>query len=857
MADYSDCNENLDISREGNNQHKSLSEMLLEDIQICMRSKYQRRNPCLFYHLVQGGNTNAVGDFIKFLNDEHHLDELRWILNRKIDDHSSQVSRCVHRFIGAVVLMFTGILFMITTPLFYLLHHVSSEIYRYRRRSISTDPDLSLLFALYSGDPEMVRLFLDHGVSVADTDANHNNIYHYISDVSVTDPEQAISHHKLIKYVVKDIDALRQVILKQENNKGLSPLEMCARWGSMKLLHHLVTDWGILCLPLVSVSKDSVTVSQDYLMKAQSQKYLIGVIKKQLHVETYKVNSGSDASEPGTGGGESQEQLHVAEYDLERYESGDVLGRQSYLLQLISARRVEQLTDDDIDSFRQIDFLHCWMRRKYGRFVYQCIASHAVHILVTVLLLMYLLHFGGDMNPFPLLEDLVGHYMKVSIEMMSELTTTTAGDMSSLVTWSDVDNIKLDDLMSVCHRDTQIIGDFVLNKCLAEALREVMGSCKNINLQGILHYSGIKLFFTDVDQDAWTKDQIVAVALKSFMTLNIAVDILFRFIFMWRNFTYTTTFPYISLWTIITRRMPGSYIERQLVMLMYCLFVIYQFYYRYFINSLSSYLRSLDDIMQSAHWVMHNQGNVKISSTMSSQFLTNISDPNNSFTTGNTPASESVLQHQLLSILNHPLHAMSYLLTSCLILRFLLIIHAMRLLPSVGFFVITARKMGQHLLQFVLVFMLVALAFATIFHFVMRDEKCPAKRIEGFVEIGEGLFSTYLIALGHSSFQYFDNVNAQIAFIVYTIITVLLLFNLVIAVMSSTADTLNRRSCRETLCMLEIWDEILGMEASCQVIKLPFVGCMECTRWCRGTNKWKQNNRTVGHLKHMMVKANV
>ncbi len=92
--------------------------------------------------------------------------------------------------------------------------------------------------------------------------------------------------------------------------------------------------------------------------------------------------------------------------------------------------------------------------------------------------------------------------------------------------------------------------------------------------------------------------------------------------------------------------------------------------------------------------------------------------------------------------------------------QFLHAIHALRLLPGIGFFVITTKKMAKHLVQFALVFVIVSLAFATIFHFVMRDKDCPALKVTGFTGLAESLFSTYQVALGQGDHKFTYNFNS-------------------------------------------------------------------------------------------------
>ena len=145
------------------------------------------------------------------------------------------------------------------------------------------------------------------------------------------------------------------------------------------------------------------------------------------------------------------------------------------------------------------------------------------------------------------------------------------------------------------------------------------------------------------------------------------------------------------------------------------------------------------------------------------------------------------LQDQM-EVVEDKFSIMSNLMIICLMLRFLHTVHSLRLFPGVGFFIITTKKMAKHLLQFAIVFIIVAMSFATIFYFVMRQETCPALKVEGFESLATSLFSTYQVALGYGEYKFTNNLNARIAYMSYTIMTIVLLLNLVIAVMTTTAE---------------------------------------------------------------------
>jgi uncharacterized integral membrane protein len=262
--------------------------------------------------------------------------------------------------------------------------------------------------------------------------------------------------------------------------------------------------------------------------------------------------------------------------------------------------------------------------------------------------------------------------------------------------------------------------------------------------------------------------------------------------FLFVNYNCGAMSPVSALTPILSRRLPGSYTDRQLVTLMCVFFAFYMY------------------TEKQLQWLLSD--------------ITALSSLDGSDVNRTLELVNSVL-HQLDDAVAEQKHTESVcttLLIICLLLQFLHAIHVLRLLPGIGFFVITTKKMAKHLVQFALVFVIVSLAFATIFHFVMRDKDCPALKMPGFTGLSESLFSTYQVALGQGEHEFTYNFNSKLAYTTYTVITVLLLLNLIIAVMTTTAQELNRLPWRHALCRFELWDEILGTEVTVLIVKSVF-----------------------------------
>ena len=188
----------------------------------------------------------------------------------------------------------------------------------------------------------------------------------------------------------------------------------------------------------------------------------------------------------------------------------------------------------------------------------------------------------------------------------------------------------------------------------------------------------------------------------------------------------------------------------------------------------------------------------------------------------------------------------STLAITCFLLRFCHLIHSFRLVPSIGFFILTTKKMCISLLQFAVVFSVVLLAIAFMFHLVARDPDCPARKIEEFTSLAHSLLSVYKLAIGYGNANYSEhNVNTLITFIIASIVIMLMMLNLIIAVMTTAATDMNQAPWKTTVCRVEKWNEILGAETDVLVMKIIVRSlCKGCVSQCHGLSKWCKSRRS-------------
>ncbi len=127
---------------------------------------------------------------------------------------------------------------------------------------ISESPDLPLLFAVLSENADMLRLFLQHGISPWCTDRHGNTAYHYLADISAEDPDKFKRCHLLMKETVDESEhsLLTDIIANKENDMGLSPIEFLVHRGSIAVFVHLNREECCLGRLKVAVAFDHTTI---------------------------------------------------------------------------------------------------------------------------------------------------------------------------------------------------------------------------------------------------------------------------------------------------------------------------------------------------------------------------------------------------------------------------------------------------------------------------------------------------------------------------------------------------------------------------------------------------------------------
>ena len=163
------------------------------------------------------------------------------------------------------------------------------------------------------------------------------------------------------------------------------------------------------------------------------------------------------------------------------------------------------------------------------------------------------------------------------------------------------------------------------------------------------------------------------------------------------------------------------------------------------------------------------------------------------------------------------------------ILRFLMHIHSIRLLPSIGHFVISTFMMGTNLLHFSAIFGIVVFIFCGVFHLVADKVSCPLVKEDGFETLTNSFLSTFQLAFGHGEQDvYSSSTSMSLSYVLYVVIVGLLLMNLIIAVMSSTATQIMVEPWKSALWQMEWLDEATSVEYTFSVLGLLCKCCCCC-----------------------------
>ncbi len=117
------------------------------------------------------------------------------------------------------------------------------------------------------------------------------------------------------------------------------------------------------------------------------------------------------------------------------------------------------------------------------------------------------------------------------------------------------------------------------------------------------------------------------------------------------------------------------------------------------------------------------------------------------------------------------------------------ILYFVQMLPAVGHFVNSIQRMLGIMFQFIFVYMLVLSPYPHLFKFLLTGE--DGCSVDGFANIGEGIYTTFKVMLNMVEFTSYDEAakgGSFILHIIYVFLVAILLVNFLIALLSSSVS---------------------------------------------------------------------
>ncbi len=711
-------------------------------------SSIQKRDT-FFFRLVLGGNVDLIREILEYMRDNHLREELAWATG--VEPGVEQASRIDRRckkghskwFLRFMTFLLLWVIFAAFTPVFYPLHAIIYRMTTKLGARISKTPKLPLVYAVLSGNVDMVGLFLHFGTTLDSCDSQGNNLYHYLGDKSAEDSEIFSRSHQLLKEVnhhPSHNTMLLDMITGHENELGLSPIEMLLLRGSIDDFVRLTREEGCMGRLKLAVSSDQVTALSD-----ESRHTYVTPVLDAVRSENIDTTDGvSVTKDLGT-----RFQYKEYDFDITRYDQKDIYNRQSLLLHLLVAWKTRPLTKEDICSMLGSKFIQKWVARKARSIMWCFLLKCAFHLTLTFVLLSVMIREGGDMNPKPLAAKYMGYIADVLEEVRGKYNGTQGEGIP------------------LCPKRERKFGGKSIDYCEYRAMRKLNAAC-NLSERDLLKYAlPMQLKLSPVSTS-------LLGVIFWFVSMYTITDFIQRSLFLARGFLGKTSVS-AGLWTVFTRFLPGSYADATVNLIAQPLFLIFWFIYMGHQETFRKLYDQANDYNSTIYFYVEMK-------------------------------SKREAYHG----------AARTLLVTCLILRFILLIHALRLVPKIGFFIFTSKKMAIHLVQFGIVYIIITVIFAVVFYSVMRNDNCPAKMIVEFRSFLPIIPLLYKLSIGVDDDNVFvltDNSTAQIVFLAYTVVSVVLLLNLVIAIMTTTAEAVSRQPWKRGLLSMEEWDEVLGVEA--------------------------------------------
>ena len=834
-----------------------------------------------FYKLVLGGNVDEVTRVVDYMNANGMTDTLDWMLKKETVQKHSSCSCSSARLFLIRIYMFLCLLFVtvVITPVFYMAHILSVSLLNTTQRRISDKSNLPLALAIFSQSPEMIKYFLSIGVNIQQVDDDANNVFHYIADLSTMSQEKANNTLKTSIDIFFDsvpVEVIKRMLVDDRNSAGLTVLEYSTKNGSLAFLTRLLRLPNMLQETETAVAKQDVSLARNgasIVPHANIKLELVDVTKYEagsLAEQSTLLNLISDT-----------DIISMTEDDLQLFNKSsfvknwislklkqmwpgiivfqaiDIITTVCVLLLLTTGSfnfniepwitqnelpvyltELKAFSENKSNVFKENNFQRIISDMQFKEQVIYlaevCTNESVCNSLVdlarkqnpkvnkyfntvdiswnisgmktpkwvteefySVAMEMDDLHeYWNDFYILRFLHTiLIDYAKKLFIERSDELQqkVTAKNGEFIIIAIEDfyetftINGYLLQDWQNVTLTPSIVFSydraySFVCfdsrefnasdlqpstvpypsdiqdyDSCRLKFLHNMASSaCKKANVKTETIYSR----FTSKHE--YKSFDFIIIPIYVFAGFYLFFDLLERVVFLYTCVVHQTTAG-AMLTTACGKKVPGSYARKQVNLSTYILLVV-----------LLVILALQDDIVE-----------------------------------------RYVITYDQLE------NAAYLIVIIILILRFLMHIHSMRLLPNIGHFVISTFMMGTNLLHFSVIFGTVVLIFSGVFHLVADKASCPLVKETEFEDFTKSLLSTFMLAFGHGDFGIYKNsTSITLSYVMYVVIVGLLLMNLIIAVMSSTATQIMMEPWKNALWQMEWLDEATSVEYTFNVLGL-------------------------------------
>ena len=283
-----------------------------------------------FYTVVLSGNTRVVQNVVEYMKNSGMKDVLDWLLhrtNRPPDEHKNLITEILSKI--TTILCLVWMLFMMATPFDYIINKAERSMALEEERGIFKSIPLPLVYAICSHKKDMWKYFLSQHVSLTDCDSKGNNIFHYIAEMSVESPDQAVKLFKMLIELINDMDSVKTLVLDKTNAAGLSALEYVDKYGSPSLITEALQYPDLLCHTILT-GKDNDLIIKDKRVPSKGRANLFDT--------------------------------RIDHVDVSRYECGKS-EHQSFILNLLSDRWCK-MSSDGLKIFQQTTLVGKWVVMK-------------------------------------------------------------------------------------------------------------------------------------------------------------------------------------------------------------------------------------------------------------------------------------------------------------------------------------------------------------------------------------------------------------------------------------------------------------------------------------------------------------